>query len=329
VTGGRRARLAPRVALVGGVLLLAGCAGAAPGVGAPEQKPLVLGPGADLAASARLVATRARGTEVVYLGELHDNPDHHVIQARILEALLADGSRPALAFEMVPETRQAALEAAVRGDRGRAEVDRELAWTAEGWPDFAMYWPLFELARKHGLPVVAADLDPAINRRISRSGLGAAGEDPARLRSALPDDPARDRAIARRIREAHCNRVSESRALRMLESWYARNVVLARRVGEALTRAPQVVVIIGRGHQTPGAVPEQLEALRPGTRQLVVALFAGQADGPAEPTADVVWITPARPPQPDPCVSLPRLGGSDFDFPTIGAPRVNCPEVKV
>jgi hypothetical protein len=106
-------------------------------------------------------------------------------------------------------------------------------------------------------------------------------------------------------------------------------VVLARRVGEALTRAPQVVVIIGRGHQTPGAVPEQLEALRPGTRQLVVALFAGQADGPAEPTADVVWITPARPPQPDPCVSLPRLGGSDFDFPTIGAPRVNCPEVKV
>jgi hypothetical protein len=94
----------------------------------------------------------------------------------------------------------------------------------------------------------------------------------------------------------------------MLESWYARNVVIARRLSAALARAPQVVVIIGRGHQSPGAVPEQLDALRPGTRQLVVALFEGQADGAAETTADVVWLTPARP-RPDPCRSLPqRLG---------------------
>jgi uncharacterized iron-regulated protein len=246
---------------------------------------------------------------VVYLGELHDNPQHHAIQVRILEALLAAGGRPAIAFEMVPETRQADLEGSVRSTAGPAEVDRQLAWTAQGWPDFAMYWPLFALARKHGLPVVATDLDPAVNRRISRDGLGAAGEDPARLRSALPDDPARDRAIARRLRAAHCDRISESRALRMLESWYARNVVIARRVSGTLTQAPQVVVIIGRGHQSPGGVPEQLGALRPGTRQLVVGLFDGQADGPSETTADVVWLTPART-LPDPCLTLPqRLGG--------------------
>jgi uncharacterized iron-regulated protein len=296
------------LALLSGALVLTGCAGAAPGRDAPERKPLVIGLGADLRASARLVAARARGAEVVYLGELHDNPEHHAIQARILEALLAAGGRPAIAFEMVPEARQAALEAAVRGAAGPAEVDRELAWSAQGWPDFAMYWPLFELARVHALPVVATDLDPAVNRRISRDGLGAAGEDPARLRSALPDDPARDQAIARRIRAAHCDRISESRAGRMLESWYARNVIIARRVSGALGQAPQVVVIIGRGHQSPGAVPDQLEALRPGTRQLVVSLFEGQADEPWAATADVVWLTPARP-HPDPCLSLPqRLG---------------------
>ena len=210
----------------------------------------------------RLVATRARGAEVVYLGEAHDNPLHHTIQTRIIEALLMDGGRPAIAFEMVPETRQAALEAAVRGDAGPGEVDRQLGWSVQGWPDFAMYWPLFELARKNGLPVVGTDLDPAVTRRISREGLGAAGEAPGRLRSALPDDPARDQAIARRIRTAHCDRISESRAERMLESWYARNVVIARRVSGALERASQVVVIIGRGHQSMGGVPEQLDALR-------------------------------------------------------------------
>ncbi len=298
-----------------GVLWLAGCAGASsPAASAPVPWPLVIGLRADVAASARTVAARAREAEVVYLGELHDSPQHHVIQARILEAMLGAGGRPAVAFEMVPETQQAALEAVVRSDAGPPEVDRQLQWTAQGWPDFAMYWPLFELARRNGLSVVGTDLDPAVSRRIGRDGLGAAGEDPARLRSAMPDDPARDRAIVRRIRAAHCDRVSESRAVRMLESWYARNVVIARRVADALQRGPQVVVIIGRGHQSAGGVPEQLEALRHGTRQLVVALVEVEVGAPERPpsgtVADVVWLTPGRPPRPDPCLSLPqRLGG--------------------
>jgi uncharacterized iron-regulated protein len=293
-------------ALLASALVLAGCAGA---VQTPERKRLAFGPDADLEATARLVAARAGSAEVVYLGELHDNPQHHAIQARILAALLAAGARPALAFEMVPETRQAALEAAVQGDAGPAEVERLLGWRAQGWPDFTMYWPLFELARKHQLPVVGTDVDPAVIRRINRDGLAAAGADPARLRSALPDDPVRDQAIARRLRAAHCDQITEDRAVRMLASWYARNVVIARRVSGGLERASQVVVIIGRGHQSPGGVPEQLAALRPGTRQLAVGLFEGEADGPAEPRSDIVWVTPARPRE-NPCLSLPqRLGG--------------------
>jgi uncharacterized iron-regulated protein len=300
----RKTRLVPLACL----LALIGCAGSPP-AGGPSRGPLVITPGADLADSARLVADRARSAEVVYLGELHDNALHHAIQARILDELVLGGARPALALEMMPETRQASLEAAVRGQAGPAEVERQLGWAAQGWPDFTMYWPLFELARRYGLPVVAADLDPVVTRRISRDGLGAAGEDPARLRSALPDDLERDRAITRRIRVVHCNRISESRAARMLESWYARNVVIARRIADALTRAPQVVVIIGRGHQSPGGVPEQLDAVRPGTRQLVLALAEGESGPPSETTGDVVWLTPSRP-RPDPCLSLPqRMGG--------------------
>jgi uncharacterized iron-regulated protein len=287
-------------------LLVAGCAGGAPA--AKERPVLAFGPDAPVDASARLIADRARTVDVVYLGELHDNPQHHEIQARILEAMLATGSRPALAFEMIPETTQAALEAAVRSDAGPVEVDRQIGWTAQGWPDFAMYWPLFELARKHGLPVVGTDLDPAVARRVGRGGLRAAGEDAVRLRSAMPDDLARDRGIVQRLRAAHCNQISEDRANRMLDGWYARNVVMARRVAGGLERAPQVVVIMGRGHESPGAVPEQLATLRPGTRQLVVGLYEGQADGPTEPLSDVVWVTANRP-RPDPCLGLPqRLG---------------------
>src|SRR5512133_990219 len=37
--------------------------------------------------------------EWVALGEVHDNPDHHLLQARLLRAVVASGRRPALAFE--------------------------------------------------------------------------------------------------------------------------------------------------------------------------------------------------------------------------------------
>ncbi len=302
---GMATRVAPAgLRLLAAGLLLAGCAGAA-----KARPALTFGPEADLDASARLVADRARTADVVYLGELHDNAQHHAVQARVLEAILATGRRPALAFEMIPETGQATLEAAVRSDGGPVQVERELAWRAQGWPNFAMYWPLFELARKHGLPVVATDLDPALSRRVGREGLRGAGEEASRLRSAMPDDLQRDRDIVRRLRAAHCDQISEDRAFRMLDGWYARNVVMARRVEDGLARAPQVVMIMGRGHGSPGGVPEQLAALRPGTRQLMVGLYEGQADGVTAPLADVVWVTPARP-RPDPCLSFPqRLGG--------------------
>src|SRR5512146_211964 len=37
----------------------------------------------------------------VLLGERHDNPDHHALQARVVRELVARGRRPAVAFEML------------------------------------------------------------------------------------------------------------------------------------------------------------------------------------------------------------------------------------
>ena len=47
-----------------------------------------------------LVAAAA-AADFVMLGEMHDNPDHHVVQARLVRALGDRGKRPALAFEML------------------------------------------------------------------------------------------------------------------------------------------------------------------------------------------------------------------------------------
>ncbi len=298
-----RVRRAAAVLLLGGALAPIGCAR-----GVPAGSPLIVPSGADAGAAARNVAARARHAEIIYLGEQHDNPAHHAAQRQILEALVAAGARPVVAFEMLERGEQTGLGRALAEARAPDELARRLRWRERGWPDFSMYWPLFDLAATVGLPVVAADLERVQARRIARGGLAALGDDAAELRSLLAPDAAREAALAREIAEAHCGALPAERLAPMVEAWHARNVVMARRLVQALDRSGQVVVIIGRGHQQAGGLPAQVAALRPGTRQLVVDLVeapAGVDPGrrASDSRGDVVWLTPPAE-RPDPCAAL-------------------------
>lgn len=275
-------------------LTMAGCAATTPSL---DDDP---------AAVARLIAARARHVRIVYLGESHDNPSHHMDQARVLEAMLAGGARPALAFEMLTQDQQPAVDEAMLEKADPAAVGKHLRWVERGWPDFEMYRPLFDLARRYGLPVVAIDLDQPLVRRISKEGLGAlpAGERSG-LASRLALDADRERGIARDIEVAHCGLLAAAAIPGMVDAWHARNVAMARRILQALERAPQLVIIVGRGHQAPGGLADQVEALRPGTSQLAVDFVEVGREEPdqAPPGNHVVWPTPPVK-RPDPCAPL-------------------------
>jgi len=253
-----------------------------------------------------VIADRARGADVVYLGEQHDNPTHHSHQRAVLEALVARGARPALGFEMLEEDQQADVDQALAGTLAAGDLDERLRWRARGWPDFGLYQPLFEIAAREKLPVIALDLDPAVSRRIAREGLGSLGSRAEGLASRLPADTAREDAIAGVIREGHCGLLPEARLPTIVDAWHARNVTMARRLAAALDRGLTVVVIVGRGHQATGGLPAQLSALRPGTRQLVVDMIEappGTRSGAA--AGDAIWLTPAVERR-DPCAGLRR-----------------------
>src|SRR5690348_2390749 len=47
------------------------------------------------------LVNRLAGADFVLLGERHDNPDHHLLQAEVLRSLIAVGRRPAVGFEML------------------------------------------------------------------------------------------------------------------------------------------------------------------------------------------------------------------------------------
>jgi len=273
---------------------MAGCAAATP---SPHDDP---------AAVARRIAVRARAVQIVYLGESHDNPYHHREQARVLEAMLAGGARPAIAFEMLTQGQQPEADEAMRDGVDPGALGKRLGWADRGWPDFEMYRPLFDLARRYGLSVVAIDLDKQMVRRIAKEGLDALpAEERSRLASRLAADDDRERSIARDIETAHCDLLPSGAVSGMVDAWHARNVVMARRILQALEQSPQVVVIVGRGHQAPGGLADQIEAFRPGTSQLVVDFveLGREETAQAPPGNHIVWPTPPVE-RPDPCAPL-------------------------
>jgi len=306
VTGASTAWRFGAALLVGGYAAVTGCASTTPGLDAHS------------AALARLVAARAVHADIVYLGESHDNPHHHLDQIRVLEVMLADGARPALAFEMLAQDQQQAVDAAMLESADRSALAKRLGWGERGWPDFEMYRPLFDLARRYGLPVIAIDLSQPVVRRISKEGLAALpADEQRRLVSRLAPDADRQRGLARDIEAAHCGLLPAAAVPGMVDAWHARNVTMARQIIMALERAPQVVVIVGRGHQAPGGLADQVGALRPGARQLIVDLVEAGEGKPDHATPElgigggiggrsgwrIVWSNPPVE-RPDPCAPL-------------------------
>jgi uncharacterized iron-regulated protein len=260
------------------------------------------------------VAAASAQADLVLLGEVHDNPDHHRLQRELLEGLVRAGRRPAVAMEQFDRERQAAL------DRARAErpADPEHVAAAggfdrRGWR-WSFYEPLVELALAHGLPLVAANLSRAEGARIVELGPAALGaESVARLGLDRPWPAARTAALEAAVREGHCGQLPERVVPRMAQAQRARDAVMAELL---LSRSSSgAVLIAGNGHvRRDLGVPTHLAALAPERTALSVGIlevedgvdqpgdYVAPAAGDA-PQFDFVLFTP-RVERADPCLGL-------------------------
>src|SRR4051812_43244313 len=119
-----------------------------------------------------------RSAEFALLGETHDNPDHHALQARLVRAA-AQGRKPGIVFEMLDVGQQAAIDAAPRTPDAIGEAAN---WSHSGWPDFSMYRPIFDVALAAGLPIVAGNFTKA---QMSAIVMGGAAKVPPAIAALL------------------------------------------------------------------------------------------------------------------------------------------------
>ena len=247
-------------------------------------------------------------TDIILLGEKHDNPDHHTLQAWVLRQVLQVGRRPGVVFEMMTEDQQAVIEQYERQQPEDAMLlGKALAWESSGWPAWTQYQPLADLAVGHGLPIIAGNLSRELTKNIQRFGFFAIpGTRRTRLGLNAPMTEDLFTTMQRDMKPTHCQEPSALQLLRMVLVQHARDAVMAEHLTRTLSHPETdgAVLIAGSWHtRTDYGVPAHVRRMAPDATIHSLAFIevdehildvAGYAQGFGEETVpfDFVWFTP-------------------------------------
>jgi uncharacterized iron-regulated protein len=264
------------------------------------------------------------------LGEVHDNPAHHVIRARLITAVAGTGIRPALVFEQFDLERDEALMAAQAAGADAEQLAQAGRLDREGW-GWPLHKPLVEAALALHLPIHSGNLSRAHLRTELDKPLESDANAIwyARLHAARWTDP--QAALLRAdIAESHCGKLAEALVSRLVVAQRMRDAAMAQALVNDAT-AGGAILIAGNGHvRADLGVPVYLHAASlPDADAPSVSLGLIEAspederavDFPRQliarhPGFDYVWLTPpvARD---DPCErwGSPGKRGTNHVFP--------------
>lgn len=268
---------------------------------------------------ARALDAALAGADFVLLGEIHDNADHHRLQAAFLRASLAGGRKPALAFEMLDTGQAEPLARALAAAPVTPEaIEEATGWEKSGWPDFSIYRPIFEVGLEAGLEIVAANLPRPVAREAVRKGLAVL---PADVREALEragePSPHELRTWAKEMEENHCGEVDPELLTGLVRAQRARDAQMALRLAAVGRGGRGAVLVTGGGHaRTDRGVPAWTARFQPGARTVSVGIVEVDEEhrrprryaeeyGTERLPFDYVVFTP-RADREDPCEALRR-----------------------
>jgi uncharacterized iron-regulated protein len=240
------------------------------------------------------VAAAAKGVRFVFVGESHDNPWHHQAQASVIEALVAEGRRVVVGFEMFTRDNQANLAPWTLGRWDEATFLERAQWKAQWGFDFALYRPVFESVRRHRLEMVALNVPRQWVRDVARNGPGTLEGGRREWVPELDLGQSGHRRVFDSLMDGHPPGSA-------LEGMYAGQVTwdtgMAQSALDAMAKSANpnrvMVVVAGIGHTLYGQGINLRIALRTGER--TVSAVCIESDGPREVSrgvADFVFTAP-------------------------------------
>jgi uncharacterized iron-regulated protein len=238
---------------------------------------------------------------VIYLGEIHDSPEDHKAQLKILQALHQKNPKIAIAMEMFQRPYQDILDKYLTGQITEAQLI-ELTEYEKRWVfPWEYYAPVLRFAKINQLSVLALNTPTEVSRKVARQGLESLTESERQYIpsfSEIRTDNADYRKMVQESYEQH--QQSGQGNSRSFERFFATLVLwdetMAEAIAQFIQRSPdyQVVVLAGKSHIIYGyGIPSRV-ARRLNNKQLVQksVLLSVSAEDKAEAgkkIADYFW----------------------------------------
>lgn len=246
--------------------------------------------------SAETLAEMVSSSDVVLLGELHDDPKHHQARGELIAAMarsgragmtvvaehLPAGSRVVFADASLP-----ALEAA---------GFNKISW---GWP---LHAPLFDAIREAGLPLIGGNLPKGLSKEIVKNRKKAFPAAVAGIFNAAPLSDSARKKLDQDLIDGHCGQLPQRYLEPMQLAQRATDISMAI----ALKDNKPAVLVAGNGHvRKDYGVPQVLAAVAPSLTVTTIGFYERTAASTELLPAlagiyDYVWITDAIE-RTDPC----------------------------
>ncbi|MBY0574666.1 MAG: ChaN family lipoprotein [Undibacterium sp.] len=232
--------------------------------------------------------------DYVFVGEKHDNLDHHQLEKILLQARLKARPDSAVVFEMLDDTQTAAITTLTAKDT-LENIKTKLHWPEKGW-DFVTYGPLFQLSLQKG-KLVPGNLSKAFIGQLYMEGESLLKKDPRFQTHSMASETTRQHLLDRLV-EAHCGMQSREGLKPMLTIQLAKDASMAN----ALTAYSSGLLVAGGEHsRADTGVPVHVLHRKNTASTFVLQLVEVNAKDTqlaayveSQGMADAYWFTPAN-----------------------------------
>jgi uncharacterized iron-regulated protein len=254
-------------------------------------------------------------SRVIYVGEAHDQFEHHQVEVKMLQELLKEGREVVVAMEMFQRSQQPILDRWSQGSLSEEDFLKEVPWETTWGIDYSFYRGILDTVREHHLRVLGLNISKDLSRKVAQAGIESLSPGD---RSGLPEMDLNDRDHRRYIRSFY--KAHKRGPAKGFEFFYQAQCLWDEAMAEAISdflKSPEgegktILVFAGNGHVVFGfgipkrlyrrvSLPYQTITLKEWRKGMDEDFIFSLT---SEPLADFLWITRPSPPE----KKRPRIG---------------------
>ncbi len=237
--------------------------------------------------------------DIIFVGEVHNNPEHHLIQVQLLQALMARYAPPlTVAMEFFDTTRQPVLDRFMSGDLDETAFLEQVDWKNSWRFPYHLYRPILWVSQEKGTALLGINAPNPVVKKVAGSGLES-------LTSEERDQVAQDMDLSNKAHREYLNNIFKQHTfeknakhhMENFEHFYQAQCVWDETMAETIAdyikaHGGRMVVFTGNGHiMNKFGIPDRV-LRRVDVKTATIVLYPlTERSTINKRLADYVWLT--------------------------------------